>query len=279
MVAGGNVIAESLFRVLTHVEERSGTGVLAFQQPDGDAAGAVVVVDGRLCLVRGVKGVPRFTQILAERHPESSKMLTDAVRTAQDQRRLIGEVLIELGQLPLSRIRDCLREQVAACMVALAGTVGTRKQPRWATLDGSLDDRLTFSPREIYSVATDQLQLGDAPDFACYVYAHFHDEAAFSVLGVRAGRTVLPFAVDGVDMMGLSDVRALGQHIRAVAEPATLRAAGVEPRIVSFNAGREFGVVCVGETHIAMLGGLTTAGRGKILREAATRLRGAGDAP
>lgn len=264
-----------LFRLLCQIEERAGAGVLTFERPDGTPAGMAVICDGRLCLVRGVGGVLRFTDVLAARHPESSALLANAIRTARREGRLIGEVLAELGQIPLAHLRSCLRDQVLACVVALASEADVARMPAWSPLKGTFDARLTFSPVELFGIVSEHLPSTPA-DVAQQLFESYAGEAAFAVLAVKHARTLLPVRVCGVETPSLEYLRALGRHVLAIGSPPALHAAGIDPRVVSFNTGEQFGVVCTGPAHVTLLGGLTTAGRGRVMRDAADLLRARG---
>jgi hypothetical protein len=117
------------------VEEQPGVGTLAFVAHSGKPAGLVVSCEGKICLVRGVGGVTRFSDLLASRYPRSSEALSDAVKTARSEGRLVGEVLAELGHISLEHIRDCLRDQVTAGLMALAGSANVSRKPAFSPLE------------------------------------------------------------------------------------------------------------------------------------------------
>lgn len=239
----------------------------------------VVVCDGNLCLVRGVAGVPRFSEMLAERYPDSSSALAQAVRTARSGGRLIGEVLAELREIPFAHVRECLRDQVTICVATLAAAADPRRLPTFSPLGGSFDERLTFTPLEVFESAAAQLRPTIEQDPVWGIFERHRSSSRFAVLALREQRSLLPVCVDGIDVDHLGDVRSIGRHVAAISSPATLQAAGIRPRLVSFDTGDAFGVLCVGETCVAFLGGLDTVARVRVLREAAELLQGEGEIP
>jgi hypothetical protein len=207
--------------------------------------------------------------MLAERHPESAPLLKLALGKAQRDGRPLGETLLELDATPFEQIRDCLLDQ------ALTGIGWMTSQQeefssQWHPLTGTFDERLTFSPLEIFQRATNSLWAESDDNLAYRIFKDFGETSTMSILGISASDKVAPVAVNGLEIDSVADMLKTGKMVSAVMRPPALLAAEIEPNLLIFGTADDLGVLCTDRHLTIFLGGLTANARSQLLYRVAS---------
>lgn len=251
------------YGALSEIERHAGTGVLTLVG-GRDQRVAVVLAAGKICFVRGVPDMPRFGEVLRRRHPDSASALRRALREARQQNRLLGEVLLELGQVPVGHIRDCLLEQVSASLMSMV-RAGPWRSEDFGHLDGSFDPRLTFAPLDAFtSVAR---AVAEESCAGVELFREFGPRASFAVLAARTGDGIaVPVRARNLELRSLREARSIGKSMSALASPPALRAAGIIPTTVIFGGSGSHSLIVSERRQQVLLGDLNQATLARVLR-------------
>jgi DnaJ domain len=110
--ATGTLQATPFGHLLVYLLDRSLTGSLVLEEPNGDKH-AVWFETGAPAKVKTATAVTYLGQVLVEQRAITREVYERTLQGALHERRLHGQVLLETGAIELKVLRDALREQLA----------------------------------------------------------------------------------------------------------------------------------------------------------------------
>lgn len=250
------LIARRVATVLARMEQFEGTGAVEIR--DGDTAVATMLLcEGRICYVAGVPGIANIGELVEEQDPSSAAGLRVAIETAKSTGRLLGETMLELGEVSLIHIHEALQKQILLALEKLLrGTEPDALSTVWRPLRGHFDPRLTYAPIEICRGLLHRTP--PERDVAVELYEDQRDNRFSALVRHDSAWAAPALLVDsrGVLTESCAARDAIARCVYAASEQPSLRAAGIAPTVVLATAEDAGCIVVRGPLYVTMIGGI-----------------------
>ena len=195
-----SAVHQGVVHVLRNVAQRN-SGALVRRRPDGSAAGAILADAGRVCWARSASQRARMSDLLLADpcQPLTRVVLEQAVRACREQRRPLGEYLLNLGLVDAPTLRSALLRHTCEAVLDLAN-----EDMQWEWLEHrgpGYNAALTFSPADVLS-GVHALGVPEGTDFNARLRSRvLTGQRAFVVATGQAERTLVAHV--GCDDLGL----------------------------------------------------------------------------
>jgi hypothetical protein len=268
----GEPSASGITSILAVVEEhKDKSGALCFLNEAGKEVGDIILNNGKICLVAGVPSVPRLGDLLTSTHPEYAVVVTEALSKARKEKRMLGEVILGIGNLPAAYLRSCLLQQVALGVLEMSKHFSSKRpNVKLKTVAGYPDNDLTFTGTEAYLEAA--YSLGTAEEgVATRVFGEFCGLAKSAMLFKHGNERLWPISIQGIEVQSLADMWKLTRHARPKGEMATEDL--TTPKLMSMGPPSHRVIWIADATHTAVIAGLEPADETRVLSRAFSHIR------